>query len=80
MHVTVRTLVERTTLFTLLANMQDATALGAANTFSTLLNKLDAQMRLSFTYDQGREIDAQLNSSCLRTHLTSRLIGLYTST
>ena len=43
------TMVERTTLFTVLAHMQNATALGAANTFSTVLNKVDAQMRLSLT-------------------------------
>jgi len=54
----VGTLVERTTLFTVLAHMQDATALGAANAFSTVLNKLEAQMRLSLTYDQGREMAA----------------------
>jgi len=51
----VGTLVERTTLFTLLTQMQAATALGAANAFSTVINKVDAQMRLSLTYDQGRE-------------------------
>jgi len=56
----VGTLVERTTLFTVLAHMQDATALGAANAFSTVLNKVDAQMRLSLTYDQGREMAAHL--------------------
>lgn len=54
----VGTLVERTTLFTVLAQMQDATALGAAHAFSTVLNKVDAQMRLSMTYDQGREMAA----------------------
>jgi IS30 family transposase len=54
----VGTLVERTTLFTVLAHMQDATALGAANAFSTVLNKVDAQMRLSLTYDQGRDMAA----------------------
>ena len=71
----VGTLVERTTQFTLLANMQDATALEAANEFSTLLNKLDAQMRLSLTYDQGWEMAGQLNPSCLGIHFTSSLIG-----
>jgi IS30 family transposase len=54
----VGTLVERTTLFTVLAHMQDATALGATNAFSTVLNKVDAQMRLSLTYDQGWEMAA----------------------
>jgi len=54
----VGTLVERTTLFTVLAQMQDGTAQGAAHAFSTVLNKVDAQMRLSMTYDQGREMAA----------------------
>jgi IS30 family transposase len=62
----VGTLVERTTLFTVLAHMQDATALGAANAFSTVLNKVDAQMRLSLTYDQGREMAAHQHL----THIT----------
>jgi transposase, IS30 family len=48
------TLVERTTLFTVLARVDSATALGTANAFSTVLHKIDAQMRLSMTYDQGR--------------------------
>jgi IS30 family transposase len=52
------TLVERTTLFTVLARVDSATALGTANAFSTVLNKVDAQMRLSMTYDQGREMAA----------------------
>jgi len=43
--------------------MQIATELGTANAFSTLPNKVDAQMRLSLTYDLGREMDAKLNSS-----------------
>ena len=52
------TLVERTTLFPVLARVDSAKALGTANAFPTLLNKVDAQMRLSMTYDQGREIAA----------------------
>jgi IS30 family transposase len=52
------TLVERTTLFTVLARVDSATAFGTANAFSTVLNKVDAQMRLSMTYDQGREMAA----------------------
>ena len=62
----VGTLVERTTLFTVLAHMQDATALGAANAFLTVLNKVDAQMRLSLTYDQGLEMAAHQHL----THIT----------
>jgi IS30 family transposase len=47
--------------------MQDAKALGSANAFSTfLLNKVDAQMRLSLTYNQGREMAAHPHL----THIT----------
>ena len=46
-------LVERTTLLTVLAHRQDATALVAANAFSTVLNKVDAKMRLSLTIRPG---------------------------
>ncbi len=43
---------------TVFAHMQDAIALGATNAFSTELNKVNAQMRLSSTYDYGREMGA----------------------
>ena len=46
--------------------MQDAMALGAANAFSTELNKVDAPMRLSLTYDQGRVVAAHQHL----THIT----------
>jgi IS30 family transposase len=52
----VGTLVERTTLFTVLAQMDDATALCAARSFAGVLRRIDTQMRLSLTYDQGREM------------------------
>jgi transposase, IS30 family len=52
------TLVERTTLFTVLARVPSGTALDTANAFSTVLNRVDAQKRLSMTYDQGREMAA----------------------
>lgn len=50
------TLVERTTLFTTLVRLQSATALETATAFATVLKRVDAQMRLSMTYDQGREM------------------------
>ncbi|MBK8891242.1 MAG: IS30 family transposase [Dechloromonas sp.] len=50
------TLVERTTLFVTLVKMEDATADTAATAFGTVLNRIDAQKRLSLTYDQGREM------------------------
>ena len=50
------TLVERTTLFVTLAKMKDATADAAVTAFGSVLNRIDAQQRLSMTYDQGREM------------------------
>jgi transposase, IS30 family len=50
------TLVERTTLFVTLAKMKDATADTAVTAFGSVLNRIDAQQRLSMTYDQGREM------------------------
>ena len=52
----VGTLVERTTLFTVLSRMEDASAESALTGFSRVLNRIDAQKRLSMTYDQGREM------------------------
>lgn len=52
----VGTLVERTTLFVALAKMDNATADAAVTGFGTVLNRIDAQRRLSLTYDQGREM------------------------
>ena len=52
----VGTLVERTTLFTVLSRMKDASAESALSGFSHVLNRIEAQMRLSMTYDQGREM------------------------
>ena len=54
----VGTLVERTTLFTVLAKMEDASAASAVKGFSHVLNRIDAQKRLSMTYDQGKEMAA----------------------
>ena len=47
----VGTLVERTTLFLALAKMDNATADAAVTGFGTVLNRIDAQRRLSLTYD-----------------------------
>ena len=50
------TLVERTTLFTVLAKMETATAESAVEGFAFVLNRIEAQKRLSMTYDQGKEM------------------------
>ena len=54
-RTSVGTIVERTTLFTVLAKMENATAAVAAtvNGFGHVLNRIEAQKRLSMTYDQG---------------------------
>lgn len=54
----VGTLVERTTLFTVLAKMESASAEAALYGFSHVLDHIEAQKRLSLTYDQGREMAA----------------------
>ncbi len=50
------TLVERTTLFTVLVQLDNATAEHTAERFGQVLNRFDAAMRLSMTYDNGREM------------------------
>ncbi len=50
------TLVERTSLFVVLAKMENASAEAAIAGFSSVLDRIDAQRRLSITYDQGREM------------------------
>ena len=52
----VGTLVERTTLFVTLAQMDNASAAAAVTGFGAVLQRIDAQRRLSLTYDQGREM------------------------
>jgi IS30 family transposase len=54
----VGTLVERTTLFTVLSTMVNSSAEAALKGFSHVLNRIEAQKRLSLTYDQGREMAA----------------------
>ena len=56
----VGTIVERTTLFTVLAKMEKATAESALDGFSHVLNRIEAQKRLSMTYDQGKEMASHL--------------------
>ena len=50
------TLVERTTLFTVLSRMEGAGAESALSGFSHVLNRIESQKRLSLTYDQGKEM------------------------
>ena len=52
------TLVERKSLFTVLAQMGNATASCAAESFARVLTRIDSQMLRSLTYDQGREMAA----------------------
>lgn len=52
----VGTLVERKTLFTVLACVPQATAACTANSFIHVLKRIDAQQRLTLTYDQGKEM------------------------
>ena len=50
------TLVERSTMFVVLVKVERATAAKTADAFIGVLNRIDAQMRLSLTYDQGVEM------------------------
>jgi transposase, IS30 family len=59
----VGTLVERTTLFVTLAKLADGTADSAVSGFGRVLNRIDAQKRLSMTYDQGKEMAAHAKLS-----------------
>ena len=52
----VGTLVERSTLFTLLAKMDNCGAEAAVVGFSRVLDRVEAQKRLSITYDRGKEM------------------------
>ena len=52
----VGTLVERKTLFVALVHLSDGTAETTAQGFAHILNRFDAQRRLSMTYDQGAEM------------------------
>jgi len=50
------TLVERTTLYTVLVQLDNATAEHTAQRFGFVLGRLDSAMRLSMTYDNGKEM------------------------
>ncbi len=52
----VGTLVERSTLFTVLAKLDGCSADAALEGFSRVLDRIDAQKRLSMTYDRGKEM------------------------
>ena len=52
----VGTIVERTTLFTVLVKMEKAAAESAVTGFSHVLNRIERQKRLSLTYNQGKEM------------------------
>jgi len=52
----VGTLVERSTLYVALVKLEDGKAESAAAGFANILNRFEAQMRRSMTYDQGREM------------------------
>ena len=51
-------LVERATLFTVLAKLDNASAASVVKGFGQVLLRIAAQQRLSLTYDQGREMAA----------------------
>jgi len=50
------TLVERKTLYTVLVQLDNARAEHTAQRFGMVLKRLDAAMRLSMTYDNGKEM------------------------
>jgi IS30 family transposase len=52
----VGTLVERTTLYVALIKLEDGSAKATAEGFARILNRFDAAMRKTMTYDQGREM------------------------
>jgi IS30 family transposase len=52
----VGTLVERKTLYVALVKLANGKADTAAEGFAQILNRFDAEMRRSMTYDQGREM------------------------
>ena len=52
----VGTLVERKTRYVALIKLSDGTAMATTQGFSTILQRFDADLRRSLTYDQGREM------------------------
>jgi IS30 family transposase len=59
----VGTLVECATLFVTLVKLADGTANSAVTGFSRALNRIDAQNRISMTYDHGKEMAAHATLS-----------------
>ena len=57
----VGTLVERTTLYVALVKLESGKAETAAEGFAQILNRFDAEMRRSMTYDRGREMERHQN-------------------
>jgi IS30 family transposase len=55
-HSAVGTLVDRKTLFVMMAKMDDCSALAALEGFSTAFAPLDPELRKTLTYDQGKEM------------------------
>ena len=66
------TLVERTTLYVALVKLDDGTAQATANGFGNILQRFDRDMRLSLTYDQGREMAQHVK-------LTEKQVSMFTS-
>ncbi|MEX3606366.1 MAG: IS30 family transposase [Burkholderia sp.] len=65
----VATLFERTSLFVTLGKMENTATNAAVTSFGMILNRIDAQRRLSMTYDQGREM-ARHEQLCETTSIT----------
>ena len=59
----VGTLVERSTFFVALVRLENGNAETAAEGFAQILNRFDAEMRRSMTYDRGREMARHQNLS-----------------
>lgn len=55
-HSAVGTLVDRYSLFVMLAKMDDCTALSALTGFTTAFAPLDSALKQTLTYDQGKEM------------------------
>ena len=55
-HSSIVTLVEKTTLITVLTKMPTASAESAVDGFAHVLNRIETQKRLSMTYDQGKKM------------------------
>jgi IS30 family transposase len=67
----VGTWVERTTLFTVLAKMDNARAESALKDFSHVPNRIDAQKRLSLTFRSGDRNDGACSSdrpTCVKVY------------